>query len=39
MPEVRAQITNLVPKGSWRPQDREVSLATRRDSRWRKLDV
>ncbi|KPV76410.1 uncharacterized protein RHOBADRAFT_13283 [Rhodotorula graminis WP1] len=33
----RYLISNLVPKGSWRPQDREVSLATRRDSRWRKL--
>ncbi|GAA5898352.1 hypothetical protein JCM8208_006954 [Rhodotorula glutinis] len=33
----RYLITNLVPKGSWRPQDREVSLATRRDSRWRKV--
>lgn len=33
------QISNLVPKGSWRPQDREVALATRRDSGWRKVKV
>ncbi|TNY21422.1 Rad51-associated protein Brh2 [Rhodotorula diobovata] len=35
----RYLISNLVPKGSWRPQDREVALATRRDSGWRKVKV
>lgn len=31
------QISNLVPKGNWRPTDREISLATRRDTRWTKV--
>ncbi|GAA6054204.1 hypothetical protein JCM3770_001390 [Rhodotorula araucariae] len=34
---MRYLISNTMPKGSWRPQDREVALSTRRDSRWRKM--
>ncbi|KWU44262.1 hypothetical protein RHOSPDRAFT_29372 [Rhodotorula sp. JG-1b] len=33
----RYMISNLVPKGNWRPTDREISLATRRDTRWTKV--
>ncbi|BGP38565.1 hypothetical protein JCM10450v2_002514 [Rhodotorula kratochvilovae] len=33
----RYLISNTMPKGSWRSQDREVALSTRRDSRWRKM--
>ncbi|GAA5884455.1 hypothetical protein JCM6882_005258 [Rhodosporidiobolus microsporus] len=33
----RYLISNTVPKGSWRHGDLEISLATRRDSRWRKV--
>ncbi|GAA5829427.1 hypothetical protein JCM11251_005045 [Rhodosporidiobolus azoricus] len=33
----RYLISNTLPKGSWRRGDLEISLATRRDSRWRKV--
>ncbi|GJN87357.1 hypothetical protein Rhopal_000306-T1 [Rhodotorula paludigena] len=33
----RYMLSNVVPKGSWRPNAQEIALATRRDSRWRKV--
>ncbi|GAA6011243.1 hypothetical protein JCM10207_008275 [Rhodosporidiobolus poonsookiae] len=33
----RYLISNTMPKGTWRTGDAEISLTTRRDSRWRKL--
>ncbi|GAA5976118.1 hypothetical protein JCM10908_005389 [Rhodotorula pacifica] len=33
----RYLISNLMPKGNWRTTDREISLATRRDTRWTKI--
>ncbi|ORY79270.1 hypothetical protein BCR35DRAFT_332060 [Leucosporidium creatinivorum] len=28
-------VTNVIPKGTWKRQSEEITLATRRDSRWR----
>ncbi|GAA6003167.1 uncharacterized protein JCM10292_002900 [Rhodotorula paludigena] len=33
----RYMLSNVMPKGSWRPNAQEIALATRRDSRWRKV--
>ncbi|GAA5870416.1 hypothetical protein JCM3774_002723 [Rhodotorula dairenensis] len=33
----RYMISNLMPKGNWRSTDHEISLATRRDTRWTKI--
>ncbi|GAA6037981.1 hypothetical protein JCM8097_009523 [Rhodosporidiobolus ruineniae] len=33
----RYLISNTLPKGNWRHGDREISLTTRRDSRWRRV--
>lgn len=30
----RSQVSNLAPKGSWKRIASEITLATRRDSRW-----
>ncbi|GAA5952250.1 hypothetical protein JCM10213_005182 [Rhodosporidiobolus nylandii] len=33
----RYLVSNTLPKGSWRRTDLEISLSTRRDTRWKKL--
>ncbi|KAJ8295952.1 Breast cancer type 2 susceptibility [Rhodotorula toruloides] len=33
----RFMLSNTLPKGSWKPKDSEIGLATRRDSRWRRI--
>ncbi|GAA5875508.1 hypothetical protein JCM8547_001685 [Rhodosporidiobolus lusitaniae] len=33
----RYLISNLMPKGNWRADSQEISLTTRRDSRWQRL--
>jgi hypothetical protein len=33
------QISNTMPKGKWRRVEQEISLTTRRDSRWEKMAV
>lgn len=33
----RIQISNTLPKGNWRQVDKEISLTTRRDTRWEKV--
>ncbi|BGP30706.1 hypothetical protein JCM10296v2_002463 [Rhodotorula toruloides] len=33
----RFMLSNTLPKGSWKTKDSEIGLATRRDSRWRRI--
>ncbi|BGP23403.1 breast cancer 2 susceptibility protein [Rhodotorula toruloides] len=33
----RFMVSNTLPKGSWKPKASEIGLATRRDSRWRRI--
>lgn len=33
------QVTHVIPKGTWQRRSEEITLATRRDSRWRKVET
>ena len=32
------QVSNVIPKGNWLRKASEIALATRRDSKWERVD-